>query len=69
MKLETQKCFYDIIAAGRAIKGFTNELSSEDFQSDTMAQAAEERKFEIIGGALSRIRRSEPGGSSEYLPC
>lgn len=60
MKLETQKCFYDIIAAGRAIKSFTNELSSEDFQSDAMAQAAVERKFEIIGEALSRIRCSEP---------
>ena len=57
MDLETKKSLYDILQAARAISEYTAGLGFHDFQSNGMAQAAVERKFEIIGEALNRIGR------------
>lgn len=60
MDLEIKKWFQDILQAGREIEEYTAGLAFADFQSNGMAQAAVERKFEIIGEALSRISRADP---------
>jgi uncharacterized protein with HEPN domain len=60
MDLKTKKWLQDILQAAREIEQYTAGLGFDDFQSNGMAQAAVERKFEIIGEALSRISRSHP---------
>ena len=67
MKPETQKCLYDILQASRDIEDFTRELEPDDFQASPMTQSAVERKFEIIGEALTRIGRSDPD-TLELIP-
>ncbi|MCX6934398.1 MAG: DUF86 domain-containing protein, partial [Verrucomicrobia bacterium] len=54
------KHFYDAREAARAILRFTAGRSYEDFCADEMLSSAIERKFEIIGEALVRIRRQRP---------
>jgi len=59
--LEIKKYLFDILDAGRAIEEFTRALTATDFARNRMAQAAVERKFQVIGEALNRIRRLDPG--------
>ena len=54
------KHFYDAREAARAILAFTRGKSFEDYAADEMLASAVERKFEIIGEALARIRRQRP---------
>jgi uncharacterized protein with HEPN domain len=54
------KHFYDAREAGRAIQRFVAGCNYEDYCADEMLAAAIERKFEIIGEALARIRRRRP---------
>ena len=54
------KHFYDAREAARAILRFTAGRSYEDFCADEMLSSAIERKFEIMGEALVRIRRQRP---------
>ncbi len=56
MKDLTVKCLHDIQAASRAIISFTAGKEFEDFSKDDLTRSAVERKFEIIGEALRRIR-------------
>ena len=49
MKLETKESLYELLQAAREIREYTVGLGFEDFRSNGMAQAAVERKFEIIG--------------------
>jgi len=60
MNEESQKYFYDALAAARAIICFAQNKTFEDYCSDDLLSAAIERKFEIIGEALNRIRRKFP---------
>jgi uncharacterized protein with HEPN domain len=60
MDLETQKLLYDILQAARNIGEFTAGLTFESFRGNMMAQAAVERKFEVIGEALVRLTRCDP---------
>ena len=60
MELETKKSLYDILEAARGIGEYAGGLTFEDFLANDMAQAAVERKFEIIGEALNRMGRSDP---------
>lgn len=60
MDLEIKKSLYDILQAGKDISKFTLGMEFHEFQTNGMVQAAVERKFEIIGEALSRIGHSNP---------
>ncbi len=60
MELETKKSLYDILQAAWEIEEYTGGLTLDDFLTNGMAQAAVERKFEIIGEALNRMNRSDP---------
>lgn len=57
MQLEVKAYLFDILQAARDIETYTDGLAFVDFMHNGMVQAAVERKFEIIGEALSRIRR------------
>ena len=57
MQLEVKKHLFDILEAARDIEEYTSGLEFSDFIESGMTQAAVERKFQIIGEALNRIKR------------
>lgn len=56
MQRETRKLLFDIQEAGQAIQRFVRGKDFAVYQSDDMLRSAVERKFEIIGEALNRLR-------------
>lgn len=60
MNERSRKCLVDIQEAGRAILAFSADLTFEDFTADDRTRSAVERKFEIIGEALRRLRDEDP---------
>ena len=60
MNEKSLKSYYDALDAARAIRGFCSDRGFEDYCGDDLLASAVERKFEIIGEALSRIRRRCP---------
>ena len=61
MRPETRAALSDALSAGEDIQRFTSRMYGLDyFKRDGMTQAAVERKFEIIGEALSRANRTDP---------
>jgi uncharacterized protein with HEPN domain len=54
----------DIRRAAAAILAFVRGKSFSEYQADEMLRSAIERKFEIIGEALNRLRKTRP----ELLP-
>jgi uncharacterized protein with HEPN domain len=57
MQDETRKHLFDVLQAATDIREFTSGLTYADYRADSKTQAAVERKFEIIGEALNRIKR------------
>ncbi len=57
MKDEISKYLYDIREAAEAIIRFVADKSFEDYRQNEMLRSAVERKFEIIGEALNRIKK------------
>jgi uncharacterized protein with HEPN domain len=57
MKDEIQKNLIDILQAAEEIQNFTRNLDFKSYQESPVTQRAVERDFEIIGEALSRIRK------------
>lgn len=60
MKADSGAHLHDIFHAGHAIKEFVAGKSFEAYATDEMLRSAVERKFEIMGEALNRIRRDDP---------
>lgn len=60
MNNNSPKHFYDALAAARSIASFTRNKSFGDYCADDLLASAIERKFEIIGEALNRIKRTAP---------
>lgn len=56
-----------MLEAIREILHFTNGKTWEDYRADAMLRAAVERKFMLLGEALSRLRRSD-APAAERLP-
>ncbi len=61
MKDEILAHLYDALRAGRAVKEFVAGTVFEGYVSDDLLRSGVERKLEIIGEALNRIRRDDPG--------
>ena len=57
MQLDVKKYLFDILEAARDIEKYTHGLKYNDYLADSQVQAAVERKFEIIGEALNRIKK------------
>ena len=60
MKDEVLKYLYDIREAALAISRFVSGKTFDDYEQDDLLRSGVERKFEIIGEALNRIRRDNP---------
>ncbi len=54
------KSYYDALNAARAIQDFSRGKTFENYSADDMLTSAIERKFEIIGEALNRIKKKNP---------
>jgi len=50
-----------VVTAAAAIRSFTDGRSLSDYRDDLMLRSAVERQFEILGEALTRALRAEPG--------
>ncbi|MDD2999739.1 MAG: DUF86 domain-containing protein [Candidatus Riflebacteria bacterium] len=61
----TEKLLFDVLSASKSIQEFTRNLDKESFQSNELIQSACERKFEIIGEALNRLKRYFPKEAAE----
>jgi uncharacterized protein with HEPN domain len=59
MKADTLAHLHDILQAADAIKSFATGKTFDDYISDDILRSAIERKCEIIGEALNRIRRDD----------
>jgi uncharacterized protein with HEPN domain len=57
MQDEIRKYLFDILQAAKDIQEFTRGLTYAGYLADAKTQASVERKFEIIGEALNRIKR------------
>lgn len=60
MTEEILKHLYDIREAAVAIFQFVREKTFDDYEQDELLRSGVERKFEVIGEALNRIRRDDP---------
>lgn len=60
MALSLRKHLYDIREAIAAIVRFVHGQTRDAYLQDDLLQSAVERKCEIIGEALNRIRRADP---------
>ena len=57
MDERARDCLNDIVANVEELLRFVGGMTFEQYQTDRKTQAAVERKFEIIGEALSRLAR------------
>ncbi len=57
---EAKKLLFDVLTACEAIQTFVAGKSLVGYQQDELLRSAIERKFEIIGEALSRLGRRAP---------
>jgi len=57
MRLEAKKYLYDMQQAVALLTEFTAGKTFADYERDAMLRAAVERKFEIVGEALSQLAK------------
>lgn len=65
MRLEVRKHLFDVSEAIKEIESYAQEIDCSRFLTHGMAQAAVERKFEIIGEALNRLQGIDPSVFSQ----
>jgi uncharacterized protein with HEPN domain len=61
---ESRKYLWDASSAAARIVRFIGKRTFDDYLEDEMLRAAVERQFEIIGEALSRLRRVDPDAAA-----
>jgi len=61
MEIEVKKLIYDLDQAIDLIINFTDGKGLADYQDDILLRSAVERQFEIIGEALNRLKKVDPG--------
>ena len=57
---EAKKLLLDVLTACQAIERFAAGRSFAEYQKDEQFRSATERKFEIVGEALSHLARKAP---------
>jgi len=60
MNERSLKWLYDALMAAEAIQRFCRDTNFDEYRSDDLLASAVERKFEVIGEALARIRNHHP---------
>jgi uncharacterized protein with HEPN domain len=65
LEVEAKKYLYDMRQAVERLTRFTSGKSFSDYQDDEMLRAAAERQFEIIGEALSQLRKLDDDAASK----
>lgn len=60
MEDELLKYLYDIREAASAILRFVRGKTFDEYEQDELLRSGVERKFEILGEALNRIRKDNP---------
>lgn len=60
MQRDPRAFLWDVREAARSIQSFASGMDSNTYVANEMAQAAVERKFEIIGEALNQLSRLDP---------
>ena len=60
---------HDIVAAAGAIHRFIAGRTLHDYRGDLMLRSAVERQFEILGEALARALRIDPGLVARVAAC
>jgi len=60
MQHDPRAFLWDVRESALAIQSFVADLNSSTYASNPMAQAACERKFEIIGEALNQLSKVDP---------
>jgi uncharacterized protein with HEPN domain len=65
---ESHKMLFDMQQAVARIERFAAGATFESFQSNEMLRSAVERQFEIIGEALSRLRKPSRVGRKACFP-
>lgn len=60
MDADYRKYVVDIDEAAREVQEYVRDLRFDEYTANGMVKAAVERKFEIIGEALNRIKKVRP---------
>jgi len=60
MQNEILKLLHDIKEAASAILNFVSQKNFDDYTRDELLRSGVERKFEIIGEALNRVKTEQP---------
>jgi uncharacterized protein with HEPN domain len=60
MRRDPRKFLYDIQRAAERLGRFSEGKTFVDYERDDMLRSAVERQFEIIGGALSQLVKTDP---------
>ncbi|ART51355.1 hypothetical protein CBP34_06310 [Acidovorax carolinensis] len=61
MQRDPRAFLWDVRESALAIESFTKGMDAEAYAANPMAQAAVERKFEIIGEALNQLSKLDAG--------
>jgi uncharacterized protein with HEPN domain len=61
MKTEVKKLLLDALEAGQSIQEQCGKVTLDQYRADRWFRRAVEREFEIIGEALNRLERFDPG--------
>ncbi|MFQ5700697.1 MAG: DUF86 domain-containing protein [Acidobacteriota bacterium] len=69
MRLESKKCLYDVLQAGKNLRQFTEGKAFSDYQPDAQLRSATERQFEIIGEALRRLSNEDSATAARISEC
>lgn len=66
MRPEVRKLVFDVHQAATGVSLMLEGKSEADFIADRVLQLATERQFEIIGEALSRLRKIAPDALTDF---
>lgn len=59
MTIETKKLLLDVASACQSLAAFTAGRRFDEYEADDLVRSAVERKFEIVGEALTRLRETD----------